>query len=52
MVDACTGVGLVKPMLEVASSIQSERGGVSASQVVDELELDLDLESPLSGAIS
>lgn len=49
MVDACTGVILVNPMLEVASTIHSDSGGVSAFHLDD--EADLDLDSPLSGAI-
>lgn len=54
MVDACTGVILEKPMLAVASSIHSERGGVSPSQALEDAAEDADsvLVLPLSGAIA
>lgn len=50
MVDACTGVILVNPMLAVASRIHSDIDGVRALHALD--EADFSLVSPLSGAMS
>ncbi len=50
MVDACTGVILVNPMLAVASRIHSDREGVRALHALE--EADFDFGSLLSGAIS
>ena len=49
MVDACTGVIFENPMLAVASSIHSEREGVSPFQALEDSGLVFVM--PLSGAI-
>ena len=49
IVEACTGVILEKPMLDVASRIHCERPGVNPSHDRDELVLGAGL--PLSGAM-